>query len=362
MNFTREPIIETIITSKEGCKLVVRNSKGVGQEEYFVDALEVISFGNAFFFRSMERPKSFLVPATDYEVLEVRETRVILKHVAVERSIKIAGGRDGTLKTGRGQEKESKTVEATEATPGAEAKVEKKRERRRPRRRRTREEKTEPAPVESGDETSPEKKDAPPEKKDAPPVKEKAKSAEKVKSSRGKTGKKKGFIASLLAPPPVLISDNIEKYKAQFGIESSKSKDKELLESSDASSEAVTEVSSPEEKDLPEKEGGLISEEELLGERTGEGSMEVFPPPEKDEEDIGPAFPSMWFPPSSQESDEEDSVENPDLVEELQSSVEEELHDSDSDESMDFPKEENEFSEESTEETINTKQAVEPEN
>ena len=59
MDFTREPVIETIVTPKEGCKLVVRSSKGASHEEYFVDAVEVISFGNASFFRSLEKPKSF---------------------------------------------------------------------------------------------------------------------------------------------------------------------------------------------------------------------------------------------------------------------------------------------------------------
>ena len=59
VDFTREPIVETVITPKEGCKLVVRSSKSSGQEEYFVDAVEVVSFGTSFFFRSLERPKSF---------------------------------------------------------------------------------------------------------------------------------------------------------------------------------------------------------------------------------------------------------------------------------------------------------------
>ncbi len=95
MNFTREPIIETIISPKEGSKLLVRSSKnGSVTEEYFVDAVEVVSFGRAFFFRSMERPKAFLVPVTDYEVLEVRETKVALKNVSHDRNIKIGGGRE----------------------------------------------------------------------------------------------------------------------------------------------------------------------------------------------------------------------------------------------------------------------------
>ncbi len=94
MNYTREPIIETVISPKEGCKLVVRNSKGGGQEEYFVDSIEVVSFGNAIFYRSLERPKSFLVPASDYEVIEVKETKMVLKNVGIERSIKIGGGKE----------------------------------------------------------------------------------------------------------------------------------------------------------------------------------------------------------------------------------------------------------------------------
>lgn len=98
MDFTREPIIETVITPKEGCKLVVRSSKSTAQEEYFVDAIEVVSFGHSFFFRSLERPKAFLVPVSDYEVLEVREARMVLKNVGIDRTIKIGGGRDAQMR------------------------------------------------------------------------------------------------------------------------------------------------------------------------------------------------------------------------------------------------------------------------
>lgn len=94
MDFTREPIIETVITPKEGWKLVLRSSKGGASEEYFVDAVEVVTFGRSQFYRTLERPKSFLLPVTDYEVLEVREARMVLKNVGVDRNIKIGGGRD----------------------------------------------------------------------------------------------------------------------------------------------------------------------------------------------------------------------------------------------------------------------------
>jgi len=98
VNYTREPIIETVVTPKEGCKLVLRNSKkGNDHEDYLVDAVEVVSFGNSLFFRSQERPKPFLLPVTDYEVVELKETKMVLKAVSHDRAIKIAGGKE-TLK------------------------------------------------------------------------------------------------------------------------------------------------------------------------------------------------------------------------------------------------------------------------
>lgn len=136
MDFTREPVIETIITPKEGHKLVVRSSKGFSQEEHFVDAIEVISFGNSFFFRSRERPKSFMVPVSDYELIEVRETRMVLKTVSSEKTIKIGGGKDQPARQQKAAKKPSQPLEE-EKTP----RLDKKRERRRhSRRRKTHEE------------------------------------------------------------------------------------------------------------------------------------------------------------------------------------------------------------------------------
>ena len=118
MNFTREPIIETVVTPREGCKLVVRNSKGQAQEDYFVDAVEIVSFGSSLFFRSLEKPKSFLVPVSDYEVLELRETRMVLKHVPSERSLKIGGGKEPAPRPQREAHPEPRHQEK-EATPVA---------------------------------------------------------------------------------------------------------------------------------------------------------------------------------------------------------------------------------------------------
>lgn len=120
MNFTREPVVESVVTPKEGYKLLLRNSTGSGQEEFFVEAVEIVSFGQNCFFRSLEKPKNFLIPIADYEILEVREARMVFKTTAVEGGIKIAGGKGGG------------DVKAA----ASEQKTEKRRERRRVRKKK----------------------------------------------------------------------------------------------------------------------------------------------------------------------------------------------------------------------------------
>ncbi len=180
MNFTREPIIETVITPKEGYKLVVRNSKVGGQEEYFVDAVEVISFGSASFFRSMEKPKCFLVPVSDFEILEARESRMVLKTPTSERGIKIAGGREAPMKV----KEESATTEEVSSV-STEQRPDKRREKRRPRKRRAEDEETQDEP--STAERKPEEKKADEKRPERPTL--------------------------LIPPPTTLISESIVRYK-----------------------------------------------------------------------------------------------------------------------------------------------------
>lgn len=178
MNFTREPIIETIITPKEGHKLVIRNTKASGSEEYIVDAIEVVSFGKTHFFRSTERPKPFLVPVSDYEVVEAKETRVVLKNATFERQIKIGGGKSP---------KEKAEPEAAEV----EERLDKKRERRRHRRRRT-----------PGEE--------------APKAEEVAKEAKSAEGGGGddETLVSSSVVSRLIPPPTTLISQTLSQEKA----------------------------------------------------------------------------------------------------------------------------------------------------
>lgn len=159
MHFTREPTIETIITPKDGFKLVLRQSSGSGTEEFFVDMVEVISFGGSCFYRSFDKPKSFMVPAADYEIVEVREARMVLKSAAIEKEIKIAGG------------KEAKKEEGSD-------------------------------------------------KKKRRPKKKKEKSAEEEKpAAQEPQPRKVGEKPSLIPPPSTLISDDIARYKEMTAIE-----------------------------------------------------------------------------------------------------------------------------------------------
>ncbi|MCE5317475.1 MAG: hypothetical protein LLG04_08990 [Parachlamydia sp.] len=209
MDFTREPIIETVITPREGCKLVVRSSKSAGQEEYFVDAVEVVTFGHSLFFRSLERPKAFLVPVSDYEILEVREARMVLKNVGVERSIKIGGGREAApprLPKEVPAEVPSEEIPVGEEAPLVESRLEKKRGRRHYRRRRGREE---PGAKEGeSQETSIPSEDI--------GVKDEFK--EEIVSSLESEETPievppSLILSSILPPPPTLISETIARYK-----------------------------------------------------------------------------------------------------------------------------------------------------
>lgn len=204
MDFTREPIIETVITPKEGCKIVVRSSKATGQEEYFVDAVEVVSFGSSFFFRSMEKPKAFLVPATDYEILEVREARMVLKNVGLDRSIKIGGGRESSSRAPKepAAEKAEQLVEsgvAAEAPTAAKGeKVDKKRDRRKNYRRRRGKD-----GVDEGTES--EAKIPLPEPKQVEDGE-----GNRLEVSPIPTP---SVLSTLLPPPPTLISETIARYR-----------------------------------------------------------------------------------------------------------------------------------------------------
>lgn len=206
MNFTRDPIIETVITPKEGCKLVVRSSKGNGQEDYYVDALEVVSFGHSFFFRSIERPKSFLVPVSDYEIFEEKEPKLALKNASPDRSFKIGGGRDSSRSSREGSSESQEEAGGERPAPSDRGERKRDRGRRRGRRGRDRHETYAQQQEEEGRQM----------------MREEGSSAEaEMPSSLGEEApveapkeKAPSFISKLFPPPTSLIKDTIGRYKS----------------------------------------------------------------------------------------------------------------------------------------------------
>lgn len=235
MNFTRDPIIETIVTPKEGNKLVIRSSKGGGQEEFFVDSVQVILIGQNCFYRSLEKPKPFLVPAHDYEILEVRETRMVMKMPGQEKGgIKIGGGREAPMKAPREprEEEESISEKSQEEAPvearpqaGGERRKEKKRFRRG--RRGERFEKGEDGEREEGTLQEGEEPQAPP---------------------------KQNFI---IPPPLTLISETIAKYKDIPGFASAffdKDKPEDVVAEELVIEEEVAAPTTPSEENREDEE------------------------------------------------------------------------------------------------------------
>lgn len=257
MNFTREPIIETIVSPKDGYKLCIRNSKMSGAEEFFVDAVEVVSFGHSLFFRGQERPKPFLVPVSDYEIFEVKETRVVLKNIAHERNIKIGGGREAPLKQppkevpAERKEEVEEVKEGEMATTAVEAanepKNDRKRDRRRSRRRRLAEEKRGVADKDKDadqDQDSLEELPATAEEQENEP-------SEEVKVVVPSFG-------HLLPPPPVLISERLNQLRnkemaeaAASGIAVEGEQKEELVQEVEASPEVSKLVLEEDDEDFP---------------------------------------------------------------------------------------------------------------
>jgi hypothetical protein len=109
--FTREPVLESIITPKQGYTLVLRSSKAAIQQEYFVESVEIVSFGRELFYRSNDRVKAFLLPVADYEVLEVHEARLALKVVGAVKASNPEKQQKQPSKDNKRQEKPKRAVQ-----------------------------------------------------------------------------------------------------------------------------------------------------------------------------------------------------------------------------------------------------------
>jgi hypothetical protein len=255
VDFTREPIIETVITPKEGHKIVVRSSKNPGSEEYFVDAVEVVTFGNSSFFRSLERPKAFLVPVSDYEILEVREARIVLKNVGLDRSIKIAGGKENVQKPKEVKEEKVQETQAQqqERERSSDPKENRRRDRRRQgRRRNVREDENPNEPKADEDKVVL-----------TPPSPEGQLSAETAPVAQS-------ILNSLLTPPPTLISETLKSYKENA-----------LFKEAFYTKEELQQVSPMEVVEALEPESSIDDAQRIFHEQQADVSPESTPDSEK---------------------------------------------------------------------------------
>lgn len=333
MDFTREPIIETVITPKEGCKLVVRSSKNTAQEEYFVDAIEVVSFGHSFFFRSMERPKAFLVPVSDYEVLEVREARMVLKNVGIDRTIKIGGGRDAQMRGGIQREHLSEKIETgyeepvasvegqtqtvQEIKPPVEPRLDKKRDRRRQyRRRRGREE----GGPEGGAIDEPSGTD---DKELAPrielPEPRKFAPGEESLTQPITTA---SILTSLLPPPPTLISETIARYKDNALFRGAFYSKEDLKTANNEENVHVIPIEQPEYGSFEvseEEEERIYQQRKQHSKEEGDGRSQdedqsqeqtSMGPDVKASELVQESFDDPFLPEEPSQSSEEDEIKN----------------------------------------------------
>lgn len=150
MHFTREPIIESILSARDGYKLVLRNSKTASSAEISAEVIEIVSFAGTVFYRSQDRSRNFLLPAIDFEIVEVKDARLVLKNISLEKSSKLQNPPKETVLEEASDELHDDAVvgndqevqaSATTANSSQNSRLERRRERRRNRRRRHNEEK-----------------------------------------------------------------------------------------------------------------------------------------------------------------------------------------------------------------------------
>lgn len=73
MHFTREPIIETIISARAGGELVLR-SFGHDAIEFRATTIEVIQLGTIIFYRSSDMYNDFLLSSQSHSLFETRSS------------------------------------------------------------------------------------------------------------------------------------------------------------------------------------------------------------------------------------------------------------------------------------------------
>ncbi len=207
MHFTREPIIESILSAREGFKLVLKNSKTASCQEISAEVIEIVSFAGSVFYRSQDRLKNFMVPAADFEIAEVKDGRLVLKNISLEKSQKLQNPSKEVSTTTSDEEHggdflsdlDEDVVVAPQTSQTAPTtqnnnRLEKRRERRRNRRRRH-----------SEDRVQDDKKEP-----------QEGSQQEAVEESTQSESPAPIPVLNLIPPPTTLISQTLARYKEKF--------------------------------------------------------------------------------------------------------------------------------------------------
>lgn len=84
MDFTRIPLLETILTAREGYVLHLHNCWRE-EEHYTAAALQLVTIGGVLFYRAAEDPCLFLLPANAYRVTESKQPSLGLVYSKEQR-------------------------------------------------------------------------------------------------------------------------------------------------------------------------------------------------------------------------------------------------------------------------------------
>lgn len=211
MHFTREPIIESILSARDGYKLVLKNSKTPSSSEISSEVIEIVSFSGTVFYRSQDRSRNFLLPATDFEIVEVKDSRLVLKNISLDKSSKLPNPPREQISdesADEGQEDQSSSdqdiqAQQTSVSASQNSRLERRRERRRNRRRRHNEEK-------NADEKRESASDTPSELENHEEV-----ALQSETSDEGSSTSMPMLIPTLnlIPPPTTLISQTLARYK-----------------------------------------------------------------------------------------------------------------------------------------------------
>lgn len=213
MHFTREPIIETIIVAREDKQLTVRKTNRIAEEEGFsVDSVQIINFGGAYFYRSVEQPYPFLVPARDYEIIEEQAHRASLKNTKLGIKTSSKKGDEDFSPS------ESRDHSASEEKPSSSKKKKKKK-------KSSSDEKGGAMPQQERLVSQPRESEPRAERAERS---ERSERPERTERSEPRQRGEMGNIPYTLSPPPALISGDAYKSKNPLPVEDLEGEDETI--------------------------------------------------------------------------------------------------------------------------------------